>query len=91
MNNNLAEQSGPGIEAQGQEPPFSVGPAVGELSQAVGKHALLQAQVGAKIASHLIGISDELRLAQKEVESLRARTDKLELALGKRTPHKSSR
>jgi hypothetical protein len=93
MNNNVVEQSGRGTEAQGQELPSSTGPAVGELSQAVGKYALLQSQVGVKIASHLIGIGDELHSTQKEVESLRARIDKLdrELAPRKRTTANSSR
>jgi hypothetical protein len=93
MNNNMVEQSRRGTEAQGQELPSSTGPAVGELSQAVGKYALLQSQVGVKIASHLIGIGDELHSTQKEVESLRARIDKLdrELAPRKRTTANSSR
>jgi hypothetical protein len=93
MNNNGVEQSRRGTEAQGQELPSSAGPAVGELSQAVGKYALLQSQVGVKIASHLIGIGDELHSTQKEVESLRARIDKLdrELAPRKRTTGNSSR
>jgi|HubBroStandDraft_6_1064221.scaffolds.fasta_scaffold206189_2 hypothetical protein len=94
MNNNLVEQAGNGTEVQRQEDlPSGAGPAVGELSQAVGKYALLQAQVGVKIAAHIIGISDELRSTQNEVESLRARMDKLDrdLAPRKRTPQNSSR
>ena len=93
MNNNMVEQSRRGTEAQGQELPSGTGPAVGELSQAVGKYALLQSQVGVKIASHLIGIGDELHSTQKEVESLRARIDKLDLELAprKRATGNSSR
>lgn len=93
MNNNMVEQSRRGTELQGKELPSSTGPAVGELSQAVGKYALLQSQVGVKIASHLIGIGDELHSTQKEVESLRARIDKLDLELAprKRTTGNSSR
>jgi hypothetical protein len=85
MNDNLVEQSGRGTEAQGQELPSSAGPSVRELSEAVGKYALLQSQVGVKIASHLIGIADELQATQKEVESLRARIDKLDRELAPRT------
>jgi hypothetical protein len=93
MNNNLVEQAARGTEAQRHEElPSSAGLEVGELSQAVGKYALLQAQVGVKIASHIIGISDELHSTQKEVESLRARMDRLDkdLAPRKRTPQSSS-
>ena len=94
MNDNLVEQARRGTEAQNQEELSSgAGPAVGELSQAVGEHALLQAQVDVKVASHLIGIVDELQSTQKEVEALRTRMDELErdLAPRKRAARNSSR
>lgn len=65
MNNNLGEQAARARAVTNQ------------LSQAVGKYALTQAQVDGRITSHLIEIGVEL-------ESLGARVEKLERALAPR-------
>ena len=80
MDNNVAEQAGRGTKVPNQEGLTSSAggrTATGELSQAVGRYALTQGQVDARITSHLIEIS-------VEVQSLGARVEKLERALAPR-------
>jgi tetratricopeptide (TPR) repeat protein len=50
---------------------------VEELSQAVGKHALLQVEINQKIASHIVAMREEFRSAMNEVQALRAQMDQL--------------
>lgn len=80
VNNNGAEQAGRGTKAPNQAAlPSSAGARTtrDQLSQAVGRYALTQSQIDAKVASHLIEIS-------VEVQSLGARVEKLERALAPR-------
>ena len=78
MNYNLVEQVGSGTAAQKQkESPSGETLTVEELSQAVGKHALLQAEVDQTIASHIIAIREELRSTKDEVQSLREQMEHL--------------
>ena len=80
MNNNLGEQAVRGTKTPNQEELSSSARAravTSELSQAVGKYALTQTQVDARITSHLIEIGVEL-------ESLGARVEKLERAIAPR-------
>jgi hypothetical protein len=55
----------------------SVAASVQELSRAVGQHALLQVEIDHKIASHIVEMREELRLAKSELQSLRAQMDQL--------------
>jgi tetratricopeptide (TPR) repeat protein len=48
-----------------------------ELSQAVGKHALLQVEIDQKIASHIVAMREEFRSTMNEVQALRAQMDQL--------------
>ncbi len=80
MSNNLGGQTRRGTKALNQQELLSTARAkavTSQLSQAVGKYALTQSQVDARITSHLIEIGVEL-------ESLGARVEKLEHALAPR-------
>jgi tetratricopeptide (TPR) repeat protein len=50
---------------------------VEELSQAVGRHALLQVEIDQKIASHIVAMREEFRSTMNEVQALRAQMDQL--------------
>jgi hypothetical protein len=78
MNYNLTEQAGSRTAAQKQKDfPSPETLTVEELSQAVGKHALLQVEVDQKIASHIVAMREEFRSAMSEVQALRAQMDQL--------------
>jgi tetratricopeptide (TPR) repeat protein len=50
---------------------------VEELSQAVGRHALLQVEIDQKIASHIVAMREEFRSTMNEVQALRAQMDQM--------------
>jgi hypothetical protein len=78
MNYSLVEQEGSGTATKRQKDfPSNEEVSVQELSRAVGQHALLQAEIDGKIASHIIAMRDDLRAAKEEIGSLRAQMDQL--------------
>ena len=78
MNYNLAERVGSGTVTQKQKDfPSPEALTVEELSQAVGKHALLQVEVDQKIASHIVAMREDFRSTMNEVQALRAQMDQL--------------
>jgi hypothetical protein len=78
MNYNVMEQMNGGTATPTQMGfPSRETLTVEELSQAVGKHALLQVEVDKKIALHIVAMREELRSTKNEVESLRAQMDQL--------------
>jgi hypothetical protein len=78
MKERLTEQSGNGTAAQKQKELPSPGKlTVEELSQAVGKTALLQVEVDGKIVSHIIAMHEELRSARNDIQFLRSQLDQL--------------
>lgn len=82
MKEKSTEQSGSGTAAQKQKEAPSAGKVtVEELSQAVGKTALLQVEVDGKIVSHIIAMHDELRSTRKDIQFLRSQLDQLINAL----------
>lgn len=78
MNYSLVEQAGSATTTKGQKGLLTNEEvSVQELSRAVGQHALLQAEIDGKIASHIIAMRDDLRAAKEEIGSLRAQMDQL--------------
>jgi hypothetical protein len=78
MNYSLVEREGSGTATKRQKDfPSNEEVSVQELSRAVGQHALLQAEIDGKIASHIIAMRDDLRVAKEEIGSLRAQVDQL--------------
>jgi len=78
MNYSLEEQGGSAAATKRPRNfPSNEEVSVQELSRAVGQHALLQAEIDRKIASHIIAMRDDLRSAKEEIGSLRAQMNQL--------------
>ena len=78
MNYSLVEQGGSAAATKRPRNfPSNEEVSVQELSRAVGQHALLQAEIDRKIASHIIAMRDDLRSAKEEIGSLRAQMNQL--------------
>jgi hypothetical protein len=52
-------------------------PAIDQLAQAVGEHALRQVEIDQRMATRIIELRDELSAAKDEIRSLRAQVNQL--------------
>ena len=78
MNNALVAQAAAGFAVSRQrELPSNGEVTVEELSRAVGQNALLQTEISRQMALRIVEMREELRLAEKELKSLREEFDGL--------------